>query len=427
MRIAFFLQTFPKVSETFILNQITGLIDRGHSVDIYAFKENQLLVKHSEINQYMLLDRARFFENIPAAPLPFTIFAARMMMRHFPWLPLRVFSALYKFIKSGVRALPLGTLRHLFLLPKQNQYDIIHCQFGTTGPNVLALMQIGAIYGKLVTSFRGYDATIVMDNNPGVYDRLFKKGDMFLPVSESLKKKIVDAGCDPKRIFIHYSGIDCNRFAFAGESRRKDGPTKILTIGRLVEKKGIAYAIQAVFNLKRLGYRVVYTVAGDGDLKPDLENLVSSLDLKNEINLIGWKNHVEVLDLLNQSDILLTPSVSVNGDQEGIPNALKEAMAIGLPVIGTRHGGISELVEDGVSGFLVPEKDAQSLSERLIFLIENPQIGKKMGQRGSITVRQNFDIEKLNDLLVERYVSLLKGECFSENPDSKIAVNSQKS
>jgi colanic acid/amylovoran biosynthesis glycosyltransferase len=67
MRIAFFLQTFPKVSETFILNQITGLIDRGHSVDIYAFKENQLIVKHSEINQYMLLDRARFFENDDAA------------------------------------------------------------------------------------------------------------------------------------------------------------------------------------------------------------------------------------------------------------------------------------------------------------------------------------------------------------------------
>lgn len=427
MRIAFFLQTFPKVSETFILNQITGLIDRGHSVDIYAFKENQLKVKHSEINQYMLLDRARFFDHIPSESLPFTIFAARMMMRHFPWLLLRVFSALYKYIRSGVRSVPLGTLRHLFLLPEENRYDIIHCQFGKTGPNVLSLMQIGAIYGKLVTSFRGYDATIVIDKNPGIYDRLFKIGDLFLPVSESLKNKIVDAGCDPKRIRIHYSGIDCNRFAFIEHFPRNEGPTKLLTIGRLVAKKGIAYAIQAVFELKRKGYRVIYTVVGDGDLKPDLENLVSSLDLKNEVNLIGWKNHEEVLGLLRQSDILIAPSVSANGDQEGIPNALKEAMAIGLPVIGTRHGGIAELVQDSVSGFLVPEKDVQALSERLIFLIEHPQVGKEMGQRGSITVRQSFDIEKLNDLLVKRYVTLLKGECISEIPDSEIAVNNQKS
>ena len=406
MRIAFFLNSFPETSETFILNQITGLIDRGHSVDIYAFKHNKSAISHSKIHQYNLLEKTRFFDTIPRTPLSFTLAAMARMLRCFPWLPIRVANAVKNF-SIGQQSIQLSAIRALFLITRNNRYDIIHCQFGKLGPVVISLKKFGAIYGKLVTSFRGYDATKVIEYNPGIYDELFEKGDLFLPVSESLKKRIIEAGCKPDKTCVHRSGIDCSKFISSGPQAPKDEPLKLLTIARLVEKKGIAYAIQAVAELKRCNHRVIYTVIGEGYLRPALEKLAEDLHLLDEVKLIGWQNHETVIRFLQQSHILIAPSVTANGDQEGIPNSIKEAMAMGLPVIGTLHGGIPELIEDGVSGFLVPERDVKALTERLTFLIEHPEIWQKFGYRGLITIREKYDIDMLNNRLVECYQKIL--------------------
>ncbi len=407
MRIAFFLNSFPETSETFILNQVTGLIDRGHTVDIYAFKHNKSAISHPKIHQYNLLEKSRFFDTIPRTPLFFALTALTRMLRYFPWLPIRVVGAIKKTLSVGRQSLQPSALRALFLITRNNRYDIIHCQFGNLGPVVLYLKTIGAIDGKLVTSFRGYDATKVIDHNPGVYNELFENGDLFLPVSDSLKNKIIEAGCRPDRICVHRSGIDCSKFIFSRPEDPKDDPIKLLTIARLVEKKGVAYAIQAVAELKRCNHRVIYTVIGDGYLRPTLQKLAEDLDLLEEIKLIGWQKHDEVIRFLQKSHILIAPSVTANGDQEGIPNALKEAMAMRLPVIGTFHGGIPELIEDGVSGFLVPERDVKALAERLIFLIEHPEALQEFGHRGLKTIREKYEIDMLNDRLVECYQNIL--------------------
>lgn len=408
MRIAFFLNTFPTMSETFILNQITGLIDRGHKVDIYAVNQNNLAISQAEIHQYHLLEHTRFFDSIPRAPMAFMLTAMVRMIRYFPWLPVRVAFAVKKAFSFGLKSTHVSAIRLLLLMPKNNRYDIIHCQFGNLGPVVINLKAIGAIDGKLVTSFRGYDATLLIDHNPDIYNRLFKEGNLFLPVSDSLKKKIIEAGCRPDRICVHHSGIDCSKFVTNGPKFPEDVPFKLLTIARLVEKKGISYAIQAIAELKRCNHRVVYTVIGEGYLRPALEKLIEDLDLMDEVRLIGWQTHEVVIRLLQQSHILIAPSVTINGNQEGIPNALKEAMAMGLPVIGTLHGGIPELIKDGVSGFLVPEKDVKALVERLIFLIEHPEVWQEFGYNGSKYIRENYDIGPLNDRLVDCYQKILE-------------------
>jgi colanic acid/amylovoran biosynthesis glycosyltransferase len=330
-----------------------------------------------------------------------------MMVRNFQWLPIRVAGAVKKAFGFGLQSMNLTAIRALFLMPRNNRYDIIHCQFGTLGPVVITLKTIGGIDGKLVTSFRGYDATKVIDHNPDIYDQLFKEGNLFLPVSNSLKKRIIKAGCRTERIRVHHSGIDCSKFIATGPKFPEDVPFKLLTIARLVEKKGISYAIQAIAELKRCNHRVVYTVIGEGYLRPDLEKLIEDLGLMDEVKLIGWQTHEVVIQLLQQSHILIAPSVTINGNQEGIPNALKEAMAMGLPVIGTLHGGIPELIEDGVSGFLVPERDVKALAERLTFLIEHPEVWQEFGRRGSKNIRENYDIGALNDSLVRCYQKLL--------------------
>jgi colanic acid/amylovoran biosynthesis glycosyltransferase len=139
--------------------------------------------------------------------------------------------------------------------------------------------------------------------------------------------------------------------------------------------------------------------------------LIAELKVGDNIKLVGWKSQDQITELLKTSDILLAPSVtSSTGDQEGIPGAIMEAFAAGLPVVSTNHAGIPELVQDGDSGFLVPEKDVKALVQKLEILIEQPQLRHAMGRTGRTTVEEYYNIETLNNRLIEVYQQLLRGE-----------------
>jgi colanic acid/amylovoran biosynthesis glycosyltransferase len=126
------------------------------------------------------------------------------------------------------------------------------------------------------------------------------------------------------------------------------------------------------------------------------------------VKLLGWKQQQEITELLAQAHIYMAPSVtSRNGDREGIPVSLMEAMACGMPILSTMHSGIPELVEHGRSGFLVPERDADALAEKLSYLLENPEIWQEMGVAGRACVEQYYNIHRLNGQLVDVYQKLL--------------------
>ena len=184
----------------------------------------------------------------------------------------------------------------------------------------------------------------------------------------------------------------------------------MITIGRLVEKKGIEYAIRAVARLARQR-PVEYLVVGDGPLRSSLQELVDSLGAGGTIQLVGWKLQDELIELLDRSHLLLAPSVTAaDGDADAPVNTLKEGMAMGLPTVGTWHGGIPELVRDGVSGFLVPERDADALFEKLLYLVDRPQEWEAMGRAGRQDVEATYNMEVLNDELVALYRSLMSIE-----------------
>jgi colanic acid/amylovoran biosynthesis glycosyltransferase len=184
----------------------------------------------------------------------------------------------------------------------------------------------------------------------------------------------------------------------------------------LVEKKGIEYAIRAVAAVVRTGRAVQYDIIGDGPLRPHLSKLVEQLAMSSFVTIHGSKRKPEVVAMLMSSHMLLAPSVTAaNGDQEGIPVALMEAMATGLPVVSTWHSGIPELVSDGESGFLVEERDVGSLEERLIYLLDHPDIRARMGQRGRMFVEAQFEIDKLNDRLVEIFTECLNNRNFDKS------------
>ncbi|YAF98799.1 MAG: glycosyltransferase [Nodularia sp. CChRGM 3473] len=408
MRIAIIAGRFPVISETFILNQITGLIARGHEVHIYAKESEDVSKVHPSVDKYQLLQKTHYIPPVPQNHLWRFLKALAILLVNFPKYPLVLLRSL-NFFKYGRRA---ASLRLLYLVApflQSQPYDIIHCQFGVFGLDAMVLRDLGAIQGKIITSFRGFDISkYLQEKGEDVYNPLFVKGDFFLTNCEFFRQRAIKLGCDENKIVVHGSGIDCSQFPFKARQLSSDGKIRIATTGRLVEKKGIEYGIRAIAKLAKIYANIEYNIIGDGALKAQFQQLIEELDVADKVRLLGWQNQPEIIAILDHTHIFIAPSVTaVNGNQDAPVNTLKEAMAMGLPVIGTRHGGIPELIQDGISGFLVAERDADAIAEKLSYFIEHPEIWEQMGKSGRAYVEKHYDMNTLNDELVAIYQQVL--------------------
>jgi colanic acid/amylovoran biosynthesis glycosyltransferase len=397
MRIAFLLDIFPKISETFIVSQIVGLIERGHTVDIFARGRNSDEPVHPQVKKYQLIDRTQYL--IPSRKER-VVAALKLGSRR----PLHLLRSMNVF-RYGKATINLGMFwRHAFLL-KTPAYDIIHCHFGPTGIFGQHLRDIGAVKGPLLTTFHGYDiASYVAQRGTGVYEELFRKGEAFTCSSNFIRGKLIAAGCDPAKIFLFKLGTDLTKFDFIERRVDSDGTVRLITVARLVEKKGLEYSIKAVANLVRRFPKLEYTIVGDGYLRQDLSLLIERLNVQKNVTLVGWKTQEEVRQLFARSHIFVLASVlSSDGDFEGQGTVLQEAQAMGLPVVCTNHNGFPESILDGQSGFLVPERDAAALSAKLAELIDQPDLWLEIGKKGRAFVEAEFDLSKRDDALVELY------------------------
>lgn len=408
MKIAFIVTKFPSLSQTFILNQITGLIDRGHEVDIYALKPDSTSKVHADVIKYNLLDRTYYFRDMPQDKFRFGVDIIKLLIKFYYKKPENLLKA-GALIKHKANTKIFSAI--IPFLDKRH-YDIIHCHFGPNGILGVMLRDVGITKGKVVTTFHGYDISAYVEKyGNNVYDTLFIKGDLFLPISERWRNKLVELGCNERKIVVHRMGIDSRRFSFSPRKLRDDNIVRFLTICRFVEKKGVDYAIRAVAQVLRKYPKIEYNIAGDGPLKNCMEELVGELNIADKVKLLGWKQQEEIVMLLNDADILIAPSITgKDGDQEGIPVVLMESLAQGIPVLSTQHSGIPEVVQDGKSGFLVPERNVNALAEKLVFFIEHPEIWSKMGKAGREYVEKCYDIDTLNDKLVDLYQHLIDGK-----------------
>lgn len=414
MRVAFLIPVFPELHNTFILNQITGLIDRGVDLDLYPLAVGSYESAHAEVSTYQLRDRDKHI-TVPAAHLDRVVSLGGRLIRPRYWKA-TVMSALNPF--GGRRALSLVPAYTAASFAKEKPYDIIHAQFGNLAPLALRLIPRSVVPTRLVVSFRGADTTSYLPKNRGRFESVFARGDLFLPVSDDLRERLIAAGSPPARTVVHRSGIDLGRFEYSERGRAEDDPTEVLFVGRFVRKKGIQDAIAAfartvteVATDRRAGASGAtprLTLIGSGPLETDLRTQVESLGLTQSVRFLGSLDADGVARAMRSAHVLIAPSVTAeSGDKEGVPNVIKEAMATGLPVLSTRHGGIPELVEDGLSGFLVDEHDVEGLSRRLTQLITSPESWASIGRAGRAKVEAEYDMNLLNDLLVERYRGLL--------------------
>ena len=405
MKIAVIVHGFPKLSETFILNQITGLIDLGHTVDIFAYYKPKEKKVHADIKDYALLNHVKYFSFIHNG-VKDNLRLLFSLMLEFCFHPVRFLSSISVF-KKWWKGLLLTAITTLF---SGKQYDIVHCHFGPNGIIGMYLRKMG-VRSKFVTTFYGYDLSqFILRYGNGVYSELFRNGDVFLSISEYFQRKLISLGCNPKEIIVHHLGIDLNRFK---QCRERDispkGEVKILTVGRLHEMKGYEYAIKAIARVVEGEKKILYIIAGDGAIKNKLRSLASQLKVSSFIQFLGEVTQEEVMKLYKEAHIfMLSSATSQNGNQEGTPTVLMEAQAMELPVVSTYHSGIPEVVIDGKTGYLVIEKDIVGLANKIEFLVENPAMWSTMGRYGREVVEDKYNINKLNRQLVDIYQALVK-------------------
>ncbi len=413
MNIAFFVSAFPVISETFIVNQITGLIDRGHNVDIFASRPGSDSITHQDVDTYDLLKRTHLhgnsFSMMPKNKLKRLSKACGLLASNINVNPRLIGKSLNVF-QFGKDAATLNLFyRTLPYLKAPKPYDIIHCHFGENGALAAPLKAMGILNGKIATTFHGSDMSQYLKRKGShVYDFLFRTGDLFLPISETWKTELINLGCPPEKTRVHRMGIDTSKFSVSPRNSRTC--CNILTVARLVEKKGLKYAILALAEMIRKfpDLEFTYRIAGDGPLRENLQDLIAQSGLDNQVQLLGWKRQDEILDLMKDADLFLLPSVTDStGDKEGIPVVLMESMALGLPVVSTYHSGIPELVKNNESGFLVQERDVSALSERIALLLRQPETMREMGLKGRRFVEQNYDINRLNNQLEATFSDLL--------------------
>src|SRR3989304_4607823 len=407
MKKAFFLTAFPNLSETFILSQICGLMDLGVDIDIYASVNLKQSKVHPQVEKYRLIDRTYYSDTVD--PI------LKRVTRGLKTFPKNFFKNPLAYAEA-IQSLSLRDVFYVdaFLNEKaKKSYDIIHANYGSNGLIGVILKERGIIKGKLITSFYGYDmSSFIREKGENVYKKLFKHGDLFLPIVDFWKEKLVDMDCSKDKIVVHRIGINVDEFKFKERKLGCDG-VKIITIARLAEKKGLEYSIKAVANLIRtnLGLKIEYIIIGEGPLRKNLENLLLEEGMNNNIKLLGRMNQSEIKYYMDDADIFILSSVTaLDGDTEGTPTVLMEAQACGLPVVSTRHSGIPEVVLDGKSGFLVPERDVDALSEKLDYLFRHPEQWPDMGRYGRKFVEERYDIQKLNQRLVKIYKALLTND-----------------
>jgi colanic acid/amylovoran/stewartan biosynthesis glycosyltransferase WcaL/AmsK/CpsK len=410
MKVAFLLNAFPKTSETFVVNQITGLIERRHEVSIFAQHRDSNEPLHGDVEKYQLIERTQYL-HVPSDKAKRVFLALKTVLKWIWKRPAPLLETLNVF-KFGKQALNLELLSQGRLFLENSSFDIIHCHFGPAGIFGQQLRSLGALEGPMITTVHGYDVTTFGgEERAKLYRDLFAQGEAFTCSSTFMRNKLVELGCPPQKTTCFKLGTDVNRFSFHERSFDGHGFIRIITVARLVEKKGIEYSIRAVANLVREFPMVRYNIVGDGHLRGRLQELIDKLGVASFVQLIGWKTQEEIQALYSESHLFVLCSVtSRSGDTEGQGMVLQEAQAMGLPVVCTSHNGFPDSILDGRSGFLVPEKDVDALTAKLADLIRDPQSWASLGRAGRKYVEAEYDLDKRNDALVELYRRVIAGQ-----------------
>lgn len=289
-----------------------------------------------------------------------------------------------------------------------NDARLLHIFFGHIAVHLRPLVRTWP--KPSIVSFHGADVLVEMEK-PAYRQATKEMLDAVRRVfvrSESLRRAVVDLGCAEDKVDVVRTGIPLQEFPFRERRFPSNGEWRFVQACRLIEKKGLATTLHAFTHFLTEYPNARLTIAGEGPMLHDLQELTCKLRIDNRVALAGFIPQEKLREIFYTSHIFLHPSeTGQDGNQEGIPNSMLEAMVSGLPVFATNHGGIPEAIENGVSGILVPERDHAALAHVLLEAVQDRPLLSRLARNGADAVRQKFDQQKQAHRLEEIYLKLL--------------------
>ena len=393
-RLGYVLKRYPRLSETFIVNEILALERAGLGVRIYASARPSGLTTHAAVGRvrarvtYFRENSRRLWRRRPEK-LRAECGAAELFDR------LRV-----RFAGDEEQASELAQACSIAGMVRREGISHLHAHFATSAARIASL---AARFAGVPYSFTAHAKDIFLESvDRDLLGRLLRGASFVVAISDYHARFLHD--CEPHaRVLVVRNGLDLKRLAWAGDERSAR-PGRILAIGRLIEKKGFEYLLSACDILRRQGIPFDCCLAGEGPLRPELERQIQRLQLESRVKLLGALSQEQVRVQLSEASVFAAPCVSTSsGDRDGLPTVILEAMALGVPVVSTPVTAIPEIVRHGDTGALVPECDSEQLAQAIRDLLERPSYGHKLAVAARRAVEKNHDADISAGLLMARF------------------------
>lgn len=394
MHVAFFIDTFPTLSETFIRNQITGLIDLGYKVTIFCHpNKDPKAWEIEDVKEYKLKEYIK--DKTIKIPLNKTIRilgALKIIRQNWTTNKRQIIEAL-NFFKHGKDSLNLLNLYNISPYFGPN-IDVMQCHFGHIANSAVLLKKMKFPL-RLQVMFHGFDIRHGIENGGKVYKDLIKYADRIQSISTYNTKHLLQFGFREDQIVFHPVGIDLSKFPLKTHFGT-NSTINILSIGRLVWEKGYTHGVKAIATLINQNHLPIqYSIIGTGPLESELKALATNLGIEKQVTFLGAKDQQAINKQMELTDIFFLPS-----EAEALPVVLMEAQAKGLPVVATNVGSVTDMVFNGKNGFIAKPNNFQDMALKLKELIEKKEEWVEMGNFGRDLITNKYNIKSLNKRLI---------------------------
>jgi colanic acid/amylovoran biosynthesis glycosyltransferase len=392
LTIAFFVTTFPCLSETFISNQIISLQDNGHIVHVFSQEKTSDKKIHKVVEDADLFRNTFCLQHIPKYRLVKIVNLLYKLVRYFT---IDKVIMVYNFSFKNKGRCSVYELTHFLDKP---DYDAVHAHFGQNG-NYVQQLRINGLFNnaKFVTTFHGYD----MMFEPSFYKQLFDSDVAITVNSEFSKNQILNLNCPLHKVHVLPVGLNTNYFT---REKTNSKIFNLLFIGRLIEIKGPDIFLEICKELvdrNKIFFKAI--IVGDGVLKNQLEMKIDSLRLNSVIELVGSKTQEEIKGYMEKADVFILPGITHNGRSETQGLVIQEAQSMQIPTIISDAGGMAEGILDGITGFVVKQNSIEQFVEKVELLACENVVRKRMGFVAKKFVKEKYEIDKLTNQLLAIY------------------------
>ncbi len=392
--IGYILKGYPRISETFISNEIHLLENLGFSLHLFSMRQPREPLMHQSVKR--IRARVNYLPETLLAPLPILIYHNGLLARSHPSLYAQAFRLM---LKRWRRTRNAATLKHLLqagylvhaLLPGRGIRHL-HAHFAHSPASVA---MFASKLSGIPFSFTAHAKDIYTSDSRQLREKI-TMAEFVVTCTEYNRRFLGGLVPDATPIHCVYHGIDAELFTAPSEPREPVAPYQVLSIARLVEKKGLPTVFRALRHLIDQGHSLRYTLIGDGEERQPLLNLLRRLRLDDVCDWLGTQPHEQVLRYYKKADLfVLGCEVASNGDRDGIPNVFLESMAMGVPVLATGVSAIPEIVTDGRTGLLVPPGEPEAMAEGMARLLFDRNLRYRIIVAARQRVREEFNNRKL--------------------------------